>query len=43
VEEAHVTELTGLLRESPHGDQLDGWPASMRIFVRRTGRTPVPS
>ena len=28
VEEAHVTELTGLLREGPDGDQLDGWPAS---------------
>ena len=35
VEEAHVTELTGLLREGPHGDQLDGWPAAMRVFARR--------
>jgi hypothetical protein len=35
IEEAHVTELTGLLREGPDGDQLDGWPASMRIFTRR--------
>ncbi len=35
IEEAHVTELTGLLREGPHGDQLDGWPASMRVFARR--------
>ena len=35
VEEAHVTELTGLLRDGPHGDQLDGWPASMRVFARR--------
>ena len=35
VEEAHVTELTGLLREGPGGDQLDGWPASMRVFARR--------
>ena len=34
-EQAHVTELTGLLREGPHGDQLARWPASMRIFVRR--------
>jgi hypothetical protein len=33
--EAHVTELTGLLREGPDGDQMDGWPASMRIFARR--------
>jgi len=35
VEEAHVTELTGLLREGPGGDQLDGWPATMRVFARR--------
>jgi hypothetical protein len=35
IEEAHVTELTGLLREGPSGDQLAGWPASMRIFARR--------
>ena len=35
VEEAHVTELTGLLRQGPHGDQLDGWPAAMRVFARR--------
>jgi hypothetical protein len=33
--EAHVTELTGLLREGPDVDQLAGWPASMRIFARR--------
>jgi Transposase DDE domain group 1 len=35
IEEAHVTELTALLREGPGGDQLDGWPATMRIFARR--------
>jgi hypothetical protein len=35
IEEAHVTELTGLLREGPHGDQLASWPAAMRIFARR--------
>ena len=35
IEEAHVTELTGLLREGPGGDQLDGWPATMRVFARR--------
>ena len=35
IEEAHVTELTGLLREGPAGDQLKGWPAKMRIFARR--------
>jgi Transposase DDE domain group 1 len=35
IEEAHVTELTGLLRDGPAGDQLKGWPATMRIFARR--------
>jgi Transposase DDE domain group 1 len=35
IEEAHVTELTGLLREGPHGDQLGAWPATMRVFARR--------
>ena len=35
VEEAHVTELTGLLRQGPAADQLAGWPATMRLFVRR--------
>ena len=35
IEEAHITELTGLLRQSPGGDQLDGWPTTMRIFTRR--------
>jgi hypothetical protein len=35
IEEAHVSELTGLLRQSPAGDQLAGWPESMRVFARR--------
>src|SRR5258708_11379240 len=35
IEEAHVTELTGLLREGPRGDQLRAWPAAMRVFARR--------
>jgi len=35
IEEAHVTELTGLLREGPAGDQLKAWPKTMRIFARR--------
>lgn len=35
IEEAHVTELTGLLREGPGGDQLEGWPEQMRVFARR--------
>src|SRR5215469_1515462 len=35
IEEAHVIELTGLLRQGPAGDQLEGWPGTMRIFARR--------
>ena len=35
IEEAHVTELTGLLRCGPGGDQLRAWPAAMRVFARR--------
>src|SRR5437763_7368960 len=35
IEEAHVTELTPLLRSGRAGDRLAGWPASMRVFVRR--------
>ena len=35
IEEAHVTELTGLLRTGPSGDQLSTWPATMRLFARR--------
>ncbi len=35
VEQAHVTELTGLLRDGPGADQLAGWPPSMRVFARR--------
>jgi hypothetical protein len=34
-EQAHVSELTGLLREGPGGDQLASWPPSMRVFARR--------
>ena len=35
IEQAHVTELTGLLRGGPAGDQLAGWPERMRVFARR--------
>jgi hypothetical protein len=35
IEEARVTELTALLREGRAGDQLAGWPATMRVFARR--------
>jgi hypothetical protein len=36
--DAHVVELTGLLRHGPDGDALDGWPVDVRIFVRRLPR-----
>ena len=35
IEEAHVTELTALLRQCPEGDKLAGWPKTMRVFARR--------
>ncbi len=35
VEEAHVTELTALVRTGPAGDQLAAWPETMRVFARR--------
>jgi hypothetical protein len=35
IEEAHVTELTGLLRQGPGGDQLACWPEKIRVYVRR--------
>jgi hypothetical protein len=35
IEEADVTELTGLLRDDPAGDQLRAWPEAMRVFARR--------
>ena len=34
-DDAAVAELTGLLREGADGDRLAGWPADMRILVRR--------
>jgi Transposase DDE domain group 1 len=34
IEEAHVTELTGILRGG-RADQLAAWPKAMRIFARR--------
>ena len=33
IEEAHVTELTGLLRKGPDGDRLKAWPKTMRVFA----------
>ena len=35
MEEAHVAELTALLRSGRGGDQLAAWPATMRVFARR--------
>jgi hypothetical protein len=35
IEEAHVVELTGLLRQGPGGDRLKAWPKTMRVFARR--------
>lgn len=35
IEEAHITELTAVLRQCPGGDQLCAWPATMRVFARR--------
>ena len=34
VEEAHVTELTAILRDG-RADLLEGWPEAMRVFARR--------
>jgi Transposase DDE domain group 1 len=34
-DDAQVAELTGLLRAGADGDRLAGWPADMRILVRR--------
>ena len=41
IEEAHVTELTGLLRPRPCRDQLKAWPAAMRVFARRERPHPA--
>jgi hypothetical protein len=35
-----VAELTGLLRHSAGGDRLAGWPADMRILIRRENPHP---
>jgi hypothetical protein len=40
IEEAHVTELTAVLRQGPGGDQLCAWPATMRVFARRERPDP---
>lgn len=33
-----MIELTGLLRSDPSGDQLERWPADLRVFARRVPR-----
>ena len=38
--DAQVAELTGLLRHSTGGDILTGWPADMRIIIRRENPHP---
>lgn len=35
---AKVADLTGILREGPDGDRLEGWARDMRVIVRRTPR-----
>jgi len=38
-EDAQVAELTGILRPGgPGGDELEGWPADLRVIARRTPR-----
>jgi hypothetical protein len=39
-DDAAVAELTGLLRHSVGADQLAGWPADLRVIVRRE---PIPT
>lgn len=39
-DDAQVAELTGLLRHSHSGDRLAGWPADMRIIIRRENPHP---
>ena len=34
-DDAHVAELTGLMRHSADGDQLSTWPSDLRVIVRR--------
>jgi hypothetical protein len=36
--QAHVADLTGVLRAGPGGDRMAGWPADQRVIARRTGR-----
>ena len=38
--DAHVSELSGLLRQSVGGDRLHTWPTDLRVIVRRE---PIPA
>lgn len=37
---AQVAELTAILRTGIGGDELQGWPADLRVIARRTPRDP---
>ncbi len=43
IEEAHVTELTGLLRNGPGGDQLAAWPPPCGSSPAASARTRARS
>ena len=43
VEEAHVAELTGLLREGPGGDQLQGWRQDADLRAPGTAASRCPA
>jgi hypothetical protein len=43
IEEAHVTELTPVLRGDRAGDQLAGWPPRCASSPAASGPTPAPS
>jgi Transposase DDE domain group 1 len=36
--DAQVADLTGILRQGPGGDRMEGWPAGQRIIARRVPR-----
>jgi len=36
--DAHVVDLTGILRHGPDGDRMSGWPKDVRVIARRVPR-----
>jgi hypothetical protein len=36
--DAHVVDLTGILRHEPDGDRMSGWPKDVRVIARRVPR-----